>query len=86
MLEQLLTLLRQGGSHTVTDLAQQLQTTAPMVEAMLQDLARRGYLRPLSANCPGQCATCPFGGECVVAGAQQVWTLTDKARQWVEGR
>jgi len=79
MLEQLLNLLRQGGSHTVAGLAQKLDTNPTMVEVMLEDLTRRGYLQTIGDRCASKCEQCPFGSGCTVAGAKQVWSLSEKA-------
>lgn len=78
MLEQLLNILHQGGSHTVAGLAQKLGTSPTMVEVMLEDLTRRGYLQTIGDRCTSECEHCPFGSGCTVAGAKQVWSLTGK--------
>jgi predicted ArsR family transcriptional regulator len=84
MLDQLLKLLRSGGSHRVSDLAEALDTTPQLVETMLEDLARMGYLRAVNAGCEDSCATCPVAGLCAAGGeAGRMWALTGKgaARQ-----
>ena len=43
MLDQLLQLLRAGGTHRVSDLAHELETTPALVEAMLEGLVRMGH-------------------------------------------
>ncbi len=75
MLERLLDPLRKGGTWSVGDLAEVLDTTPKMVEAMLEDLARRGFLRPLAGGCERVCGTCPFGEGCVVGRSGRVWRL-----------
>jgi len=77
MLEELLKSVADGGIHSLRDLAGQLGVSPEMVEAMLDDLTRRGYLRVLGNGCDGQCATCPLGG-CAVAGSNRLWSLTEK--------
>ena len=78
MLNQLLDLLRHGGTHTVRDIARDLKTTSDMVEAMLETLGRMGYLRQLGESCGAHCGACPIGGHCTSEGSGRVWTLTDK--------
>ena len=79
MLNQLLELLRAGGTHRVTDLARALDTTSELVQAMLDDLSRMGYLSPVGGDCAGACAACPLPGLCTAAGSGRAWALTDKA-------
>ncbi len=78
MLERLLSLVGQGGVHSYTDLARQLDVTEELLEQMLQDLARMGYLRPVTDGCESQCANCSLAGACTIGGPARVWTLTDK--------
>jgi predicted ArsR family transcriptional regulator len=78
MLERLLSLVGQGGVHSYADLARQLDVTEELLEQMLQDLARMGYLRPVADGCEAQCAGCPLEKTCAIGSPKQVWTLTKK--------
>jgi predicted ArsR family transcriptional regulator len=78
MLNRLLSLVGKGGVHSYTDLARQLDVTEELLEQMLQDLARTGYLRPVADGCEAQCAGCPMAGTCAIGGPTRVWALTDK--------
>jgi len=78
MLERLLSLVGQGGVHSYTDLARQLDVTMELVEQMLQDLARMGYLRPVAGGCESQCTGCSLAKTCAIGGPAQVWALTEK--------
>ena len=64
MLNQLLELLREGGVRRVADLARELDTTPKLVELMLQDLARMGYLKQAAGGCAGACASCAMAETC----------------------
>lgn len=81
MLDQLLELLQAGGTYQIADLAQELQTTPELVEAMLDDLARMEYLKQVGGECRGTCATCPLANTCTVGGPSrgrrggQVWAF-----------
>lgn len=77
MLNRLLELLRTGGTHRVVTLARELETTPELVEAMLEDLGRMGYLKPVGGECSGGCAACPMAGLCAAGDGGRVWTLTD---------
>lgn len=65
----LLRLLGDGALHAPADLAQQLGVSEPLVAAMTEDLARRGYLAPVSSGCGTSCAGCGFKQACHVAPA-----------------
>ena len=78
MLDRLLALLRDGGTHRLADLAEVLDTTPELVEVMLEDLGRMGYLKPVSGGCGGGCNACPMSGMCTVGNGERIWTLTDR--------
>ena len=92
MLEQLLSLLIEGGTHTPAQLARQLGVSEGLLEPMLADLGRLGYLRRApDLTCqappggPAPCAGCSMGSTCAVGGpGGQLWALTDKAFRHVE--
>lgn len=84
MLQALLRRVAEGGVHSYKELAEALSVPLPLLEAMLEDMARLGYLRPAEAACPsgrqgdtGECRGCPLGG-CSIAGRGRVWVLTEK--------
>lgn len=87
MLEQLLKVLAEGGIHTPGQLATRLDVSEKLMDHMLADLARMGYLRSVaSGTCQalpgdtGPCAACPLAGACAVGDpGGQVWALTQKA-------
>jgi predicted ArsR family transcriptional regulator len=78
MLDRLLELLRSGGTHRIADLARELDVTPALVEAMLEDLARMGYLKRISGECGGACAACSMAWLCAAGKSGQVWTLMEK--------
>lgn len=77
MVERLLRLLAEGGVHSYGDLTRHLLISQPLLEAVLEDLARLGYLRLVEEGCEGCHGGCPTGG-CSIAGPGHLWTLTDK--------
>lgn len=83
MLSDLLGLLRQGGTRRVSALARELETTPELVQAMLDDLTRMGYVRRVSTDCSERCAQCPMSDACAAAGSSSqgggghVWVLTE---------
>jgi len=84
MLNRLLSLLEEGGTRRVSDLAEELGTTPELVEVMLEDLTRMGYVKPVTSQCPDKCATCPMADACAAGapsgdgGAGRVWVLTER--------
>jgi len=88
-LDQLLSLLKKGGVHTPGELAARLGVTESLVDQMLADLSRMGYLRTISGSAclssspnGSPCADCSLTDTCAVSGpGGRVWALTEKALQ-----
>jgi hypothetical protein len=78
MLEVLLRTLGQGGTHSYGDLANTLGVGEELLQQMIEDLARMGYLRGLGDSCQGKCEACPVSGVCAIGSRGQVWSLTEK--------
>jgi Mn-dependent DtxR family transcriptional regulator len=76
MLERLLDILRAGGTHRVSDLARALDTTPELVEMMLADLARAGYVKPIT-TCAQTCTSCPVAESCISAQPGKAWILSE---------
>jgi predicted ArsR family transcriptional regulator len=90
MLNRLLELLREGGTHRIRNLADELGTTPELVEAMLEDLARMGYLSRSASECSDKCTACPLSEMCVAGGSSgessigrglTAWVLAEKRRE-----
>ncbi len=77
MLEQLLHLIARGGVHSYQDLAHSLAISHPLLEALLEELGRFGYLRMVGSGCNGNCTACSAGA-CAVTGPGKLWVLTTK--------
>ncbi len=90
MLERLLDLLASGGVHTPGELAACLGVSDGLLDQMLTDLSRMGYLRQVGdvediacASSPAapssRCGGCSLVGTCAVGkSGGRVWALTDK--------
>jgi predicted ArsR family transcriptional regulator len=81
VLFRLLELLTEGGTHSSADLARSLGVSAGLLEDMVRDLTRMGYLRRVSGECAGGCSRCPHDGVCAIGAPDRVWTLTDKGQK-----
>ena len=77
MIEQLLQFLTEGGALSYEDLAKRLSISIPLLEMMLEDLSRLGYLRPVDSDCGTHCASCSIGS-CSITGPGRLWALTEK--------
>jgi hypothetical protein len=77
VIEQLLGMVAEGGIHSYDELAQRLSISQPLLEAMLEDLSRLGYLSVVQDGCKGHCTACGMSG-CSVVGTGRLWTLTDR--------
>ena len=75
MLNRLLESLQEGGTHRVADLARELETTPELVEMMLNDLCRMGYLKQVREECSEKCEACPMASLCAAGSEGQLWTL-----------
>jgi hypothetical protein len=84
MLERLLRFIAQGGISTCDDLAERVSVSQPLIEAMLDDLVRLGYLQEVAVGCAGHCAGCSVAG-CSVTGAGRVWALTENGARALRG-
>ena len=78
MLDQLLQNLAQGGAHSYADLTRALGVSEGLLQQMIEDLVRMGYLRAVGDDCQAKCDDCPMAGVCAVGGRGQVWSLTEK--------
>jgi len=82
MLERLLNEIKKGDTTSPITLAQRLNTTPQMVEAMLATLERMGYLRAIEEGCHDDtCQGCPVSGYCNSNHQQpRVLVLADKSK------
>ena len=77
MLEELLRLIAKGGVHSRKALADTLRISEALLDQMLEDLHRMGYLRLASESCCASCEHCSTRDACAVGHAGRVWVLTE---------
>lgn len=80
MLRDVLRLLAQEGTLSQRDVALRLGISESMAAALLEELARLGYLK-LSMRCGGACEGCAIASACAGLGAQRLWQMTEKGRR-----
>ena len=78
MLEQLLKMVATGGIHSYAQLARDLNVSEALLEQMLENLERMGYLQRMDAACDSHCDHCGVSTNCTVRGPEHIWELTDK--------
>jgi len=81
MLEKLLRLVAAGGVHSHAVLAQELDVTEALLDQMIEELVRLGYLRPVDASCPGRCEDCPMHETCGIGRGSRLWVLTERGER-----
>ncbi|HXZ49428.1 MAG TPA: FeoC-like transcriptional regulator [Usitatibacter sp.] len=79
MLRRLLDLVGSRGTARAADLAPELGVSAALVESMLGELARQGYLRPLSRD-EDACTGCAANAGCISCSRTRVWALVELKR------
>jgi hypothetical protein len=60
--------------QTTESLARQLETTPRLVDMMLADLERRGYIKQ-SSTCSDGCASCELATGCGEQPRQRLWSV-----------
>lgn len=78
MLERLLEILVRQEVTTVDNLAAQVGVSPGLLEQMLQDLARGGYIKAVEVACDQACTECPHHGLCAIIQGGRIWQVTEK--------
>ncbi len=78
MLERLLQILVNDEIATPTDLARRLSVSDALLEQMLQDLSRGGYVELVDMACERHCAGCDESQICALVQGKRVWRVTEK--------
>lgn len=80
MLRRLIEAVARGGSGNTRELAEELGVSPGVVDAMMDELARRGLVQRASDCSPG-CGDCPVGAVCASRGSGGIWVLTRSGRE-----
>jgi hypothetical protein len=70
-----------GQVRTLSELADQLDVHPHLLEQMLSDLVRAGYVRNVLAQCTGHCQGCGSGSVCGLMHGGRIWMVTEKGRR-----
>jgi DNA-binding IclR family transcriptional regulator len=77
MLRRLLLRMRDRGLCQPAELARHLSVSEALVQSMLIELERQGYVTSTAVSAEYQCGACPLRMACTVKGTR-LWTLTPK--------
>jgi len=77
-LQSLLSRLSDGKLRTKLELAEDLDTSPDLIDQMLIDLRRAGYIEPVEQSCSEKCAHCAQSGGCSLSFAGKIWRLTER--------
>jgi predicted ArsR family transcriptional regulator len=80
MLRRLIQAVAGGRSGNTRELAEALGASPSVVEAMMEELVRRGLAQRADECAPG-CGDCPVSGVCASRGAGGIWVLTRAGRE-----
>jgi predicted transcriptional regulator len=87
MLMHLLSQIANGNTLSHTELSRRLNISNELLEQMLLDLLRMGYIESVDDVCPtGRCTHCLFSGECASINKGKRWALTRKGTHAVARR
>jgi len=77
MLEKLLHEIRSAEIIQPSELAVRLDTSPLMIQMMLEDLERRGFLTQIQSSCSSTCGSCSLNSSCSSNNGQRgrVWKL-----------
>ncbi len=81
MLRELVRAIAEGQAQSQIELARRLRVSEGLVEQMLEDLARAGYLEPVGGGSAEGCAGCPLAKKCITNQTRKAWVLTEKGRR-----
>lgn len=81
MLQAALQLVASGAATSSDALARSLAVSPEMGRALMDRLARMGYVCLTGIGCAGQCAGCSERTACLAS--TRVWELTEKGRRAV---
>lgn len=83
MMRRLLAVAGEGGIGNLQDLALRLAVSPALVQLMVGELSRRGYVRP-AGQCTVACGGCSLQPGCPAGPERQtpgLWVLTEAGRR-----
>jgi hypothetical protein len=81
MLRRLLSLAAGKGTRRTAEIARELNVSPALVEGLLEESARQGFLKSVVAGCSTPCESCPTEAACLFRSQPRVWALTRKGER-----
>ncbi|MCK5359662.1 MAG: hypothetical protein KAJ95_03500 [Gammaproteobacteria bacterium] len=78
MLEILLRIVASKGTECSAELARRLGVSHALMENMLDELTRQGYLKAVVGECSVPCERCPMHAACLFDRQARIWALSRK--------
>ena len=86
VLERLLCIVASQGTACGAGLARRLGVSHALVENMLDELTRQGYLEVIVGECASPCGRCPMPAACLFDRQARIWAISQKGERLLAGR
>jgi DNA-binding IclR family transcriptional regulator len=86
MLEILLRIVASKGTVHSVELARRLGVSGALMENMLLELSRQGYLKAVVDGCSVPCERCPLRTACRFQRQARIWALTPRGESLLAKR
>ncbi|MEN8688189.1 MAG: FeoC-like transcriptional regulator [Desulfuromonadales bacterium] len=86
MLEILLRIVASKGTECSAELARKLGVSHTLMENMLDELVRQGYLKAVVGECSVPCERCPMHAACLFGRQARIWALSGKGESLLAKR
>jgi DNA-binding transcriptional MocR family regulator len=84
--EILLRIVESKGIECSSELARRLGVSHALMENMLDELTRQGYLKAVVGGCSVPCERCPTHTACLFRGQARIWALSPKGERLLAKR
>jgi DeoR/GlpR family transcriptional regulator of sugar metabolism len=74
MLDKLISILQDGGSISIDQIARELDTTPEMIAQLIDHLQRNGRLKQIGGDCNVPCTGCYLAQSCNRSSAERIWS------------
>jgi len=86
VLERLLRIVASKGTTCSIGLARRLGVSHALVENMLDELTRQGYLEAIVGECASPCGHCPMPAACLFDRHARIWVISKKGERLLASR
>lgn len=86
MLHTLLRIVASRGTECSAELARRLGVSHVLMENMLEELTREGYLKAVIGKRSDPCEHCPLHKACLFEAQARIWSLTQRGESLLAKR